>query len=171
MCSSDLLHCGRGVLREAAYGVLCYFSAIPLMLIGVTILTVYSQIASAQPGQHPDTELQVGADWFRLALIALSNAVAAPIIEEIMFRGALYSHLRGTVFKRIPVVSILVSAITSSFIFAVIHPQGMLFIPALGGMAVSYCLYRELRGSLIASMVAHGIHNGTLFVFSITLIS
>ena len=72
-----------------------------------------------QPEQpsHPVADLFAGADWLRLALVALLATVAAPIVEEIMFRGALYSHLRGTVFERVPLVSILAAAIASSFIF------------------------------------------------------
>jgi len=170
------LHRGRGVLREVANGVLCYFSAIPLLVAGLVVFAVLSAIVTALFGQpeqpsHPVADLFAGADWLRLALVALLATVAAPIVEEIMFRGALYSHLRGTVFERVPLVSILAAAIASSFIFAVIHPQGVLFTPALGGLAVSFCLYRELRGSLIAPMVAHGIQNGVTLALGMTLMS
>jgi membrane protease YdiL (CAAX protease family) len=65
----------------------------------------------------------------------------------------------------------LVAALVSSFIFAVIHPQGVLFVPALGGLAVGFCLYREVRGSLIAPMVAHGINNAVTLALGVTLMS
>lgn len=170
------LHSGRGVLREIGSGVLCYLSAIPLLLVGLVIFAVLSEIVTALFGQpeqpnHPVAEMFAGADWLRLTLVALQATVAAPIVEEIMFRGALYGHLRGTVFERVPLVSVLAAAIVSSFIFAVIHPQGVLFTPALGGLAVSFCLYRELRGSLIAPMVAHGIQNGVTIALGMSLMS
>ena len=47
-----------------------------------------------------------------------------------------------------------------SFIFAAIHPQGWVAIPALMGIAVGMNLMREWRGSLLPSMLVHGISNG-----------
>jgi membrane protease YdiL (CAAX protease family) len=35
-------------------------------------------------------------------------------------------------------------------------------IPALSGLAFGFALIREWRGSLIASMTAHAVHNGIL---------
>jgi membrane protease YdiL (CAAX protease family) len=52
-----------------------------------------------------------------------------------------------------------------------IHPQGVLFAPALGGLAVGFCLYREWRGSLIAPIVAHGINNAVTLTLGIALMS
>ena len=70
---------------------------------------------------------------------------------------------------RIRVASALVAALVSSFIFAVVHPQGVLFVPALGGLAVGFCIFRELRGSLIAPMVAHGINNAVTLTIGLWL--
>jgi membrane protease YdiL (CAAX protease family) len=48
-----------------------------------------------------------------------------------MFRGVLYRHFRESTQNRGPWVSVLVSTLTSSFLFAVIHPQGWLAVPVL----------------------------------------
>lgn len=167
---------GQGVVREALHGVACYFSAVPLLLAGLLIYLLLALIARTvfghepSPG-HPVTELYQGADALRLALVFLIAAVAAPVVEEIMFRGVLFSHLRATVTPRLRLASLFVSAIVSSAIFALIHPQGVLFAPALGGLAVGFCLYREWRGSLIAPMVAHGINNAVTLTLGIMLMS
>ena len=60
------------------------------------------------------------------------------------------------------VVSFLLSALITSFIFAVIHPQGLVAVPALMSLAIAFTLLREWRGTLIPGMVAHGINNGLL---------
>jgi membrane protease YdiL (CAAX protease family) len=52
------------------------------------------------------------------------------------------------------------SVVLVSFIFAAIHPQGWVAIPALMGIAVGMNLMREWRGSLLPSMLVHGISNG-----------
>ena len=46
------------------------------------------------------------------------------------------------------------------FLFAAIHPQGWIAIPALMGIAIGMNLMREWRGTVIPSMVVHGVSNG-----------
>ena len=72
-----------------------------------------------------------------------------------MFRGALYHNLRSR-------WGIVGSGFISGLIFATIHPQGLLAIPALTAMGFGFALIREWRGTLIASMTAHSLHNGIL---------
>lgn len=43
------------------------------------------------------------------------------------------------------------------------------FIPILGALAVAFCLAREMRGSLISCMVAHGINNGLVVGLNIAM--
>jgi membrane protease YdiL (CAAX protease family) len=48
----------------------------------------------------------------------------------------------------------------TSFIFAVIHPQGIFAVPLLMALAFGFSLIREWRETLLPCMVAHGLHNG-----------
>jgi membrane protease YdiL (CAAX protease family) len=89
-------------------------------------------------------------------------SLGAPLIEETMFRGVLYRHLREASGRIARNASILASATLASFVFAVVHPQGWMLIPALMALAFVFSLVREWRGTLIPSMVAHGVHNGVL---------
>ena len=164
------LHTGKGLLSEIGAGIVCYLSAVPILVIGGVIYFILTLIAQAiggeqAPPSHPAVEMLGGAGALEIVLLLVLAAVMAPIVEEIAFRGFLYGHLRGAVAPRSRLLSALVSAVVSSVIFAAIHPQGLLFVPALGGLAVGFCLYREMRGSLIAPMVAHGINNA----FTLTL--
>jgi len=170
------LHTGAGVLKETLAGVLCYLSAVPLLAVGLVIFAVLSLIAKmlegpTPPPSHPAVEMLGGAGAGRILMLFLLATVTAPIVEEIMFRGFLYGHLRGTCTPRIRAASMIVAALASSVVFAVIHPQGVLFVPALGGLAVAFCLFREVRGSLIAPMVAHGINNAVTLTLGLTLLS
>ena len=67
--------------------------------------------------------------------------------------------------------SFLISAVVNSFLFAVVHPQGLGGVPALMGLAMGFSLGREWRGSLIPSMVAHAINNGLVMLFLLTAVS
>lgn len=176
LCEALGLHCGRGFFREALQGVACYLSAVPLLVGGLIVYFLLTLVARALFGKapeagHPVTELYAGADAMRIALVFLLASVIAPIVEEIMFRGALFGHLRATVAPRTRILSLVAAAVVSSAIFALIHPQGVLFAPALGGLAVGFCLFREMRGSLVAPMVAHGINNAVTLALGMSLMS
>jgi membrane protease YdiL (CAAX protease family) len=76
----------------------------------------------------------------------------APITEEIMFRGVLFHHLRSR-------WNWLASAAAVSLIFALLHPQGLAAVPALGAIAIVLTYIREWRASLIAPIAAHALNN------------
>ena len=77
-----------------------------------------------------------------------------------MFRGVLYRHLREATRRWRLALSLLASGLVNSFLFAVVHPQGLIAVPVLMGLALGFTLAREWRGTLVPSMVAHGLNNG-----------
>jgi len=165
------LHSGRGVLRECAYGVTVYATAIPLLVVGAVLAMILSLIFSQDlaGASHPIQKELLDGDGTERLLLLLIAAVIAPIVEEIIFRGVLFRHLRDLSRRWGRGLSFVASAIGSSLIFAAIHPQGIVFVPILGALAVAFCLAREMRGSLISCMVAHGINNALVVGLNIAL--
>ena len=163
----------RGVLREVFWGLVCYVSSLPLVAIGFVLTAVMIQIQTGAAGTggefgptdtptHPIVSMTAESGWLVALQVLLVAAVAAPVVEETMFRGVLYRHLRDATASARIGWSILVSALINSLVFAVIHPQGMLAIPPLTALAIGFTLAREWRGSLLAPMTAHAVHNGIL---------
>lgn len=164
---------GRKPLLEPIIGLGCYAMALPLLAIGllITVILIFVQQAMAGGGDgnpfapsgfpaHPVVEaLAFGDVWERLQVVVLA-AVVAPIVEETMFRGVLYRHLREVSRHFGGVLSVLVSGTVVSFIFAVIHPQGWVAVPVLMSLAYGFAIAREWRGTLIPAMVGHGLSNG-----------
>jgi membrane protease YdiL (CAAX protease family) len=145
------LHRGRGVLREIGAGLLGYLAGLPLVGLGVAATTLLSRWF---PVDHPvSTELVAHAATTAgaLGILALASGFA-PVVEETMFRGLFLHHLR----RHGQVVAVLVSAV----VFAAIHPQGVAGIPVIASIGVVLALIRTWRGSLIASITAHALHNG-----------
>ena len=95
-------------------------------------------------------------------MILLLGSIVAPLVEETMFRGVLYRHLRDATARQRIGISIFLSAIVNSIVFAFIHPQPLVFSPALIMLAIGFSLAREWRGGLIAPMVMHGVSNGVV---------
>jgi len=165
------LHRGRGPIREVASGVASYIVSLPLLVIGLIAVFVLLGLQQGLGGRgmpmHPVAGM-VNDDWVVRLQIVLAATVTAPLIEETMFRGVLYRHLREATRGWGFAASFLVSGLVNTFLFAVVHPQGLVAVPALMALALGFTLAREWRGSQIPCMVAHGLSNGlvTLLAFS-----
>jgi membrane protease YdiL (CAAX protease family) len=145
------LHRGRGVWRETGAGFVGYLAALPAFLLGLLGTMLIASHFKEQPA-HPIVE-QISKGGLAGLIVAYAAACLwAPLVEETVFRGMLYRYLRGRwrAVAAAPLVGLL---------FAVVHPQGFAAIPALAALGAMFCLIREWRGSLIASMTAHAIHN------------
>lgn len=164
---------GRGLLRELGAGIATYIMTLPILgvgVIGVFILMAIARLLAgpAGPGggapveapSHPIVPIVASGGLPIKIMILILAAVIAPIVEETMFRGVLYRHLRELTGRLGGVWSFCASTFLVSFVFAAIHPQGWLAVPALMAIATGLSLAREWRGTLIPSMVAHGISNG-----------
>jgi membrane protease YdiL (CAAX protease family) len=99
------------------------------------------------------------------------TGLIAPRVEETMFRGLLYRHLREATGRVGRPASLFVSALLVSFVFALIHPYGLLGVPVLMALALAFTLAREWRGTLIPPMIAHGIHNSVLTLLIVLIMS
>lgn len=156
-------------VREIATGVVSYIAGAPLLAIGMvcTVFLMQLQKAMQSPAllafadtpMHPIIQpLARGTTLDRIQAVAV--VLLVPITEEIMFRGVLYRHLREASLRWGAVISVLFSILFNAFLFAAIHPQGILGIPLLMSIAIVLAVSREWRGSLVAPTVTHMIVNG-----------
>lgn len=152
---------GRGVMVEMGCGVMAYLAFLPVVAVGLVLLVVLMQVFGLHPS-HPAVERLQDASWAEVVLVALMAAVWAPLVEESIFRGALFHHARRF-------VGWVVAALLTAFVFAAIHPQGIATIPALMALAIGFAFAREWRGSLIGPVTAHAMHNATLVALNLVL--
>jgi membrane protease YdiL (CAAX protease family) len=155
---------GRHPALEILYGLGCYVAALPLVAGGLLVYLLITHIqgrlgVSVEQPNHPLVGWIAHSGWWVRIQAVLDACVVAPLVEETMFRGVLFRHLREATRSWLPVLSVLASAAVVSIVFAIIHPQGVLFVPVLGALAFAFCLARQWRGSLLAPMVAHGLQN------------
>jgi membrane protease YdiL (CAAX protease family) len=169
---------GRGFVLEALLGVGTHMSAIPMLvaaaLFVVVWLAVQNQLLGA-PSLEDHFE-PVGPQAQPLFHLGFAKALflvsfVAPVVEETMFRGVLYRHLREASHRFPFFLSGAVSATVVSFIFAIVHPYGFIGVPILMALAYSFSLYREWRGTLLPAMVAHAIHNGLVLTLMFVALS
>lgn len=160
---------------ESCIGLISYVSCLPILAAGylVTMIAIFIAGPTLQEGGlsspsgpgHPIVEWISEGNISTIALVFIVACVCAPLLEETVFRGLMYRNLRDNTFRAGHFVSVMLSALVNGFIFAAIHPQGILFIPMLGALALSFSIVREWRGSLIAPMTMHAIHNALVTSF------
>jgi membrane protease YdiL (CAAX protease family) len=161
---------GRWSWLEPISGVTGYLATLPVVVLAFFVVLALMLLQKwlgwgdpFTPGggpSHPVVEV-VGQSspwaWFQVFLIA---CVGAPIVEETMFRGVLYRHLREATGGWGSWLSVPFSALANGFLFAIIHPQGVLAVPVLMTLGSSFALMREWRDTLIPNVFAHALNNG-----------
>jgi membrane protease YdiL (CAAX protease family) len=157
---------------EPVLGLAGYAMALPLLALGVsvTLILILVQQMLTPVGSplepvigpaHPVIAELKGGWWPRIQVLLLA-AVAAPVVEETMFRGVLFRHLRDATRALPWAASFAASTLVTALVFAVIHPQGLVAVPALMGLASAFCILREWRGTLVGPMIMHAVSNGLL---------
>jgi uncharacterized protein len=128
-----------------------------LVVVGDAALVLVRELVILVSGHAPSQPNQVVAcirgGW--VWAIAPAVILAAPLGEELFFRGYLYKSLR----RRMPVWG---AAVVSGVVFGASHFAGVDFltlIPGLAVVGVGLALVYERRQSLLASMAAHATFN------------
>jgi len=97
------------------------------------------------------TALQATPDQLTKILVAVSVGIGAPFMEELIFRGFLYS-----VAKRFTHWSY--AALVSSLFFASVHANAMSFVP-LCGLGLLFTAAYEQSKNILVPMAMHGFFN------------
>ena len=162
----------RFVAMDIVWGVVCWSMGIALLIVGVMLAVVLSNIFSdgQMRASHPVQQMVEESGATGLFLTYMIACVCAPIGEEIVFRGALYRNLRQSFGRWGAVGSVVIATAVSSVLFAAIHPQGLIFIPVLASLAVAFCIMREWRGTINASIVAHAINNTVVLTLNVLML-
>ena len=145
---------GPEIWAGIAWGVGVYIAGVFVIAASIVqILVKVTDEAVRTPDQLP-ARLSTAAQ----VVVVLRAVVAAPIAEELFFRGVLFGAFRA---RR----AFWPSALWSSLVFGLVHAypgswQGMVALMAtLGVVGLFLCVLYERRGNLVANVVAHATFN------------
>ena len=161
------------VIAEIGAGVVGYLACLPIYIAGVLLALILMAISGLISGgaagtgadapaipENPLFDMVANGSFVGLTLIVLLATVWAPIVEETVFRGALYRHMRARMFW-------LIAAPITAAVFGAMHGYPIPLLMPVIALGVGFAMLREWRGSIIAAVTAHAIHNG--FVFGVLL--
>ncbi|OOC03376.1 CPBP family intramembrane metalloprotease [Amycolatopsis azurea DSM 43854] len=149
----------RPTWRDVRIGLACGAAALAAgYLLNLLLLAVYGTdgddrtFSDVSPG--PITELSGTAegDTVWLVLAAVIVVLAAPVTEELLFRGSLWNAMG---FHRLPSWVIL---LVTALVFAQLHGEAARTI-ALFGQGIAIGLARYLSGRVSAAVIAHAANN------------
>ena len=121
------------------------------------LMVVYSLVATTAlshyfPKFDASIKLPDGKGWVLVFLLLAS--VLAPIGEEFLFRGWLYTSLRAS-------FGVVAGVLVVSVLFALAHWESThLYALAVFPVGLGLALIRERTDSIKASIVVHGLYNG-----------
>ncbi len=163
-----------GVLREVVAGVVGYVACLPLLVLGVAVSLVVvlvqgmlRQMSGEGPGApptNPIVELLGEMSGWHVVMLVLLATVWAPLVEETIMRGALFRQLRGR-------LAWWGAAILSAIVFAFMHGYPVLLLGPVLMLGFGFAMLREWRGSLIAPITAHALHNATIMLVLVGVMS
>ncbi len=124
---------------------------------------IYSASADAAISHflpHPAARLTVPADRLAAAELFVLAVVLAPVTEELLFRGWIYTSLRCH-------WGLWPALLTTSALFALAHYEGThVYALAVFPIGLALGAIRERTGSIKASITYHAINNCAAFCLS-----
>ena len=130
--------------------------AFPIYMI---LSIVVSSVSSAVFGIDLSERQEIGyadPNGYELAMIFVALVVLAPFVEEVLFRGFLFTAFRKT-------FGFWVGAIGVSLIFAVAHGQANVGVDVFV-LSLFLCYLREKTGTLWTAIALHSLKNLVAFI-------
>ncbi len=144
---------GRSLWPNVAFGIAGYAVATPLMLLTALLAPQLFRHAPAPSNPVIPEMVNTSGFWTTALLIGLAS-IAAPLVEELLFRGVFFQAAK---LRLGPWPAIVLTGL----VFGLVHPVGVvekLAIAVLGGV---FAWMAETRRSLVPSMTAHCLNNLT----------
>ena len=121
-----------------------------MMIVGLTILKFFG-------GQETPMEKLINSSAYARLATAFLAATTGPLVEELVYRGILYSALQR-------IAGMVWAVIIVSFLFALVHVSqyhnNLGVIAVITILSVVLTLTRALTGKLLPSFTIHTIFNG-----------
>ena len=160
---SSMLGFSRGgSLRAMEQAMLGYLACFPWLMGLLWAIVALCERWHIQPPLEPIHELLfLERSPLVLSLTVVLACVVGPVVEEIFFRGVVFTALRTRTSR-------LVAMVISGSAFAAAHTNAVGFLPILLlGCLLAACYERS--GSLWAPIAVHVFHNSLLIGMALTL--
>lgn len=168
----------EGLMKEIGLGIVTYLACVPLYfaaaLLSFLLLIIRTLLTSSMSGEdapaveapisNPIIDILEKTDTLTLVVLGSLMCIWAPLVEEAIMRGALFRHFRSRFI-------FVFSALFSAVLFGVLHQYDVLMLIPIITLGAAFAFLREWRGNIVGCMTAHAMHNCTIFVLILWLVS
>ena len=138
-------------------------SGLAILLVAAAMAFNFVYATYVIPGVNMQADMAkilAGIAWTPLNMVAMffAIAIAAPVVEELLFRG----FLQNTLAKYVPIWGAI---LLSSFLFALVHLQPYA-IPGLMSLSIAFGYLYHCTGSLRTNIILHMANN--VFALAVT---
>ena len=128
--------------------------------VGFLVLTaIWTQLLDITQQQQTLDELGTQDSTASLIAVAVLVCVAAPIAEETLFRGLIFTSLRR--------INVVVAVVVTGLIFGLVHYDGssasLGYVFPLGCLGAALCVIYYKTGSLLPCILLHALNNSIAF--------
>jgi len=159
---SSLGIAAKGFYKNILSGIIAYIFILPILIAVLILSMLFLNAVGYEAPPQPVFDIFFEERRGNVVLfLTIFVSILGPIIEEIFFRGFLYSAVR----KRF---GIIVGVLLSSALFSMLHTNIASFLPIMVLGILMAFLY-ETTNSLITPIAVHILHNSIIvgFVFFI----
>jgi len=147
--------------RDVKIGLKHYLIVLPIIILAGFVVDFVLRIFGIEPEQQDIISKILNEDSLGvLTFMFFFGMLAAPVVEELLFRGFLQSAVKTTFGK-------LKAILISGFLFALVHLNAHVFLQIfILGLLLAYLF--EKTGALIAPITVHVCHNTATLAFLIS---
>lgn len=147
-----------GLAQEVIRGLLAYLALLPLLYLVMLLTQVLAQ-ALGIPAEHHAYITALERDPSLAIWVVLAAGVAAPLLEEVLFRGLALTGLSQVFGPRAGLWA-------QALLFAAVHAGFSHLLPMLLlGWTLGALRRTSPSGSLVAPLTVHAAHNGVTLAF------
>lgn len=157
----------RPIPKDIGYALVAYVAYFGLL---VAVLTVIGPLTGIDLEQKQELGFESLYSQTEKLMGFIALVVLAPIVEEVVFRGFLFTSLRKK-------MTFFWATLVTSLLFASPHllatSEGLLWVAGVDTLVLSFalCYLREKTGALWAPIIVHAIKNGIAYMILLSSVA
>ena len=146
-----------------AFYALAILLGAALVVPSDALLSLIARRFPLAPFDDPTVAIFQSVSLPHKVMMGFAACVAGPLLEELLFRGALFKPLRKSYLGLA-----LPTIVTTALLFALVHIEWQRMVH-IGLMGLALAFLRQVSGSIVPSALVHFTYNGTAFALAVIL--
>lgn len=147
-------------------------SALGLLFFGFSEFVEANNKNLREAGEHVMNDFNIGKNFINDILLLLSIGLFAPVVEEILFRGAIFNPIFQSLNTKRMLphwAALVISLSVSALLFMYSHGGGgqeaQLAMLGVLGLLAGIAMY--LTNSVFGAIIVHAVNNNLVFIYMI----